>query len=191
MAQLTEISIDCGTGAGAYKVVLSGKDLSAFEKLDQNQAFIGKKGEEIVSTILATAKPGNIWRVTRLKDKKRNDGPNGEYAVEYFSKDGLSRHWRYQNDVRNDGPDGAAAYVCKQNGRTLRIEHYINNKSNDGVNGEPGLQVFGPNNALDFAFSYKEGVKIKRLSQDEVAAYQKKSGGSAVKPALVPKAPNP
>ena len=191
MARQPTISIDCGIGAEAYKVVLSGKDLSAFLTTDQQPAFNNKKGEALVAAILSATAPGNIWCVTRLKGNKRNDGPAGEPAVQYFSQGGtVARHWHYKDDVRNDGAKGEPAYQCfDNNGKLLRVEHYKDGRSNDGAKGEPALQTFGGNGSLDYAYSYKSGVRVKRLSQDEIATYLKSVNGPAVRKAAARKAP--
>jgi hypothetical protein len=80
-----KVEIVCGEGKSAYKVVLTGKDLGVFKKASENPGVIAKEGEALVAAILAT---GGILEIERSKGGKRNNGANGEPAVQHFDDSG-------------------------------------------------------------------------------------------------------
>ena len=138
-----KIKITCGKDQNTYRIVLTGKSLTFSEYVNKNTAFKSKKGEELVTAILAT---GNILKIERYKHNTLNDGMKGEPAVQKFSsRNGkLMRVEHYKSGMLNDSIKGEPAIqeFNSNNGNLVRVEHRKKNKRHDSETGEPAIQDF-------------------------------------------------
>ncbi len=134
--------IDCG---GGRKIVVTGKDLTmAFQV-----ASIGKSGDALVEALLKSA-PGSISTITRYKDGKREDGLDGQAAVQVFDDKGrqtLRAHYK------NDQPGDTADEVCFQQfdgetGRLLVKRHYLNGRLNDTPTEPAVMMAYNKNEVI-------------------------------------------
>jgi antitoxin component YwqK of YwqJK toxin-antitoxin module len=159
-----EIEIDGGKDASAYKIIVTGKDVDVFIRASQLPEIKGKSGEDIVNFLLKAAK-GEITQVTRLKDDVRQDGPNGEPAVECFNMHGqLARVARYKAGVLNDGAKGEAAVKNFYPSDSLvprlwTILRYKDGKLNDSPDGQPANLQYTEEGVLDTSVRYRNGLR--------------------------------
>jgi hypothetical protein len=138
----TQVEIEYNEGKGAFKVVLTASSLEVFTQAAQQQDILLKEGEDLVAALLAHAK-GAISSVERYKNGQRNDGVNGEPAIQKFH----------------------------DNLKLVYVRLYQDGKLNDGVNGEPAIQDYS-DGRFSFAASYKDGREVKSLSGEEKAKCQ-------------------
>jgi hypothetical protein len=133
------VEIRCGVGTSAYVVVLTGDNIPQLNVNDlevmlanaRDELRNGGLGEMTVSALLMASR-GGIRSVERLRDGVRNDGPNGEPAVQQL----------------NGG------------GRPLRVEHYRNGRRHDGWGGKPAILEFDEHGRLIHAVRYRHGEPI-------------------------------
>lgn len=133
MAEI-EAQIEYKTAAGAFRVVLIAASESVFAEAAQQQDIVTKKGEALIAALVAFAK-GGISSIERYKDGQRNDGANGEPAIEKFDSSGKHVH----------------------------IRRWTAGKLNDGANGEPAVQDFSGGRPT-VVVRYEDGVLLKTPS---------------------------
>jgi hypothetical protein len=134
-----QVEIEYKSGSDLFKVVLSAPALEAFTQAAQQPDILNKEGEELVAAIVAQAK-NTVSSVERYKNGQRNNGANGEPAIQTF------------NDVL----------------KLTYIRLYQDGKLTDGANGEPAIQDYS-DGRLSFAASYKDGLMLKSLSGEDKA----------------------
>jgi hypothetical protein len=168
-----KVEIECGEGDAAYKVRLTAKSLDVFVKASGEPAVRRKEGEALVAALLAAAQ-GGISRLERFnKCDQRNDGPQGQPAVQGFNDSGALRFTvRHNYGLFNDGPNGEPAEQWfDDNGGLVYAQRYKDGSLNDGPNGEPARQWFDGGGALIMAERWKNGTLIAELTAREIADY--------------------
>ncbi len=154
--------IECGKGPDAYKVVVLAE--SAFlDKVKKTPQIMAKKGEELVSAILAAAEPLDLNDVIRWKNGKQSDGPHGEPAIQSF-------------DITGEHGGGLVNEIHAKNG-----------EAHDGADGVPALQIFDHGKLTGVRF-FKDGV-FKDMTGDEYTKYKASLKKSPA--ANKPKPPSP
>ncbi|TAL30769.1 MAG: hypothetical protein EPN97_11845 [Alphaproteobacteria bacterium] len=150
---LSTLGVDCGDG---HKTYLQIRNMDHFQAVDAQN----KTGEDLVSAVL-NANKGNVASITRWVGDKRNDGPNGEYAEQFFDKSGnMAMATRYTADKQNDGPHG-----------------------------DPAFKSFDEYGTVKNATSYKDGVSMGDVIKDYQAVEVKQGQSQFFHPTVTaPKA---
>jgi hypothetical protein len=140
---MQQIDIICGKGEDAYRVSIIGENLRcAFANACADTCAKDKSGEERVSALVAL---GGVSALVRRKDGEFKDGPQGEPALVTFNTNGTVHAVRhFKNGVLHDSAKELAV---------LQFDHPVGGK-------------------LIYAASFADGKRIKRLTEQEIAAYQ-------------------
>jgi hypothetical protein len=167
-----QVSIEYTSDAGPFKVVLTSQVTDFFAHAKALPDIGNKEGEELVSALLKHAR-GAPFKVERYRHGKRNNGPNGEPAIEEFTEEGMSASL-YENGQRNDGArPGQPAYMRINNdGQTVHIAHYRDGLRNDGRHGEPAEQISDGRGNFVFIVRYKDDKQTKVFTQQQLAEFQ-------------------
>lgn len=146
-----QVIIECGTGTDAYTVIVTAENIDIFHSASKQKQVQNRCGEELIAALLDTA-GGGISKVERKnKQRRQNDGPNGEPGVQLFG----------------------------QNGKIIHLEHYKDGALIDGPNGEPCIQQFDFDGQLKLAWHVKNREVVKQLNTREIADYQVKIQNAA------------
>lgn len=138
------LEIEYQKDGAAFKVVLSTTSPDIFTKASQQKDIRDKKEEELVAALIAYIRSKAVLVVERYKDGERHDGLDGAPASQVFS----------------------------DSGKTITSKHFRGGRLNDGADGEPAMQMFDDRNRLIHAVSYKNGVRFRELSEQEMDDYQ-------------------
>lgn len=186
-----QVTINYGEGKDAYQVTLTGEGSLVFNNASIPADI---KGEDRIAAIFAAGGVSYIERkkdgtfddgpngeparqsfnksgmpsfIERYQNGKKNDGLNGEPCAEifYWNSGKPASVSRHKDDINTDGANGEPAYKkFNEDGILIHKEFLSDGKLNDGPNGEPALQSFDYTGKLCLIAHYKDGKRVKRLS---------------------------
>lgn len=156
--ELKKLEVTYIVGRDSYKAVFSAKSGDVFIQAALQPEILSKAGEDLVAAISAFGK-GKISRIDRYKNDLRNNGVNGEPAVEEFHENG-NLMWQslFTNGAATDAPDGTPCVRhYHENGSIASIQHYKNNQRNDGPQNDPAHRVYNQAGILVSQIHLKNG----------------------------------
>ncbi len=138
---MTEVNIDYSKDGSAYRIMLDVRSLDIIAAAAQQDSIKNLEGEALAAALLKFAR-GGVMRISRFKDNIRNDGPDGEPAMQRYNAEGkVEATLHMQADVLHDSIKGAAALQEMRFGMLFR-QHYKNGQLHNGAKGEAA--TYGP-----------------------------------------------
>lgn len=177
-----QVKIEYSSDDGPFEVILTSLATDFFARAKAMPDIANKQGEELVSALLARAK-GGPFKIERYKNGNRNNGPNGEPAVEEFTEDGMAVSL-FENGKFHDGPNGEPAYQRMNNdSQVVHTAYYQHGQRNDGKHGEPAEQISDGRGTFIYVASYKDDKLMKMFTAPELAEFQARNAPAPAAPA--------
>lgn len=123
----------------------------------------GKTGEALISA-LKTLSKGNITEISRRKDGRLSDSPDGEAAIESFSlgRTAYSKS-HYSNGLLSDVKGEPAIQEFNARGLLIEAQRFTAGTLNDGAAGEPAIQRFDDSGEETYRAHITQGKLVQEL----------------------------